>query len=198
MPTENNIESKFIVKGRLHAPYFIYFKANRELSDQEILKTFELEGYELTGENDSYRKLTVHVATSPTWSLIADDFSYSLCHSEEIRELVKNLSNKYEVFTCFRGDCDYSYAFTRYKDGEIIRDYSFGGWTKERAQVEEDIGEPLPGEMGALEKENEYDVIFQVAMFQGINPKMNLTARTYSKPKPRLEWKGFMHWLFKG
>ena len=66
-----------IFDGHLHAPFFIYFRRETKLSDEQILDHFGLHAHRYTAKlppNSTYAVIT----DAGEWSLIADDWLYQL------------------------------------------------------------------------------------------------------------------------
>ena len=168
-----------IIDGLLHAPFFIYVKCRQQLSDKELLKRLNLSSYKdkyLPG----YKKKRLYITHDKNWSHIADDWCYNLWHSQSIRGSISELSKEFNVFTCSVGDCDHSYDFSYYENGEIKRNYVVDHPEINNPKVTIDEGHPLSGEVKAFKKKDEFKIILTLAKSLGINTDYKrLNIKTY-------------------
>src|SRR4051794_24185869 len=97
------------IRGELHAPYFIFLRCADKYSDLEILRQFMLLKYRPTAlpAIDRY----AIIANDTQWTMIADDWFYTMYHMPSTRLAVELLAKDFDVFTCAVGDSDHSFEF---------------------------------------------------------------------------------------
>lgn len=158
------------------SPYFIFIKEGYKISDETILKNLGLSGYELVTENNERsneirNKRYLFLTEDKNWTYLMDDWFYTLWHNKEIRNRIKSLSKEFEIFTCSVGDCDDSFDFTYFKQGEIIRQYVVEDPKYKGGEVVKNFGIPFPVENTALRNKDLYTKVMTIAESFGI--KMN-------------------------
>ena len=52
------------------------------------------------------------------WVHLMDNFYYAHWHSKSLTERIDELGKEYEIFTCSVGDCDESFEFKYFKNGQ--------------------------------------------------------------------------------
>lgn len=112
-----------IIDGRLHSGHCIFFRRDPPLSDQQILEHFGLRNHLRA---DSLPKSCTYavLADIGEWVLLADDLLYRLWNTPTTAAAVESLAKSRDVFTWSVGDCDMSFGYKVFKDGELIRDYA--------------------------------------------------------------------------
>ena len=139
----------FLSNGHLHAPYFIFLKCAEKVSDSDLLAAFGINDHQqistppLEGPHATF-------CTCGDWTLIADDWYYSLWHSETTRPAINSLAERADIFAYSFGECDNSFDFVYYLDGELVRKFVVLDPDFKSSIVKEDFGDPLPGEIDAL------------------------------------------------
>src|SRR4029079_5465413 len=102
-------------------------------------------------------------ANTGPWTLLADDWYYTLWHLKSTQLAIASLAARHDVFACSVGECDHSFDFIYYKNGQLIRKYVVVYPSFTRREVVEDFGDPLPGETAALQHECELHVVLTIA-----------------------------------
>jgi hypothetical protein len=159
-------ESLFI-RGRLHAPYFIFVRGEGRYSDADLLRLFGLSAYRPT---KARRRGGHHaiLADDATWTMVADDWCYTLWHMPSTRPALQALGQSCDVFACSVGDCDHSFDFVYYRGGRLVRRYVVEDPDFRGGRVVENMGEPLPGEAAAFGGSDELGIVLGVATSLGI------------------------------
>src|SRR4051812_29631299 len=114
------MSESLIIRGRLHAPYFIFVRGEGRYSDADLLRLFGLTAYRLTNRPTKLpRRLERHVilADDGPWVMVADDWYYTLWHMPSTRPAIQALGQSCDVFACSVGDCDHSFDFVYYRGG---------------------------------------------------------------------------------
>jgi hypothetical protein len=155
------------INGRLHAPYFIFVRSEGRYSDADLLRLFGLSAYARVEVSHHLERHAI-LADDGSWTMIADDWSYTLWHMPSTRPAIEKLGSGCELFACSVGDCDHSFDFVYYSGGRLLRKYvvvdpDFSGGT-----VAENTGDPLPGETSAFKETNELGIVLSLAFSLGI------------------------------
>jgi hypothetical protein len=161
-----------IIHGELHAPYFVFIRSGQQYPDAEMLNRFHLSGYE---RNDPPARATRYVllADLGEWTLIADDWFYTLWHLSGTRDVIAELGSRFELFACSVGDSDDSYDFVYYRGGELLRKHVVIDPRYDGGVIQESFGAPLSGEgpAGTLPKLQDYlPYVLGIARRLGIRP----------------------------
>jgi hypothetical protein len=161
------VTKSLFVCGRLHAPYFIFVRGGGRYSDADLLRLFGLSAYRPT---DSPRRLGRYalLAGDGPWTMVADDWFYTLWHMPSTRPALQELGRRCDVFACSVGDCDHSFDFAYYSQGRLARRYVVADPDFRGGRVVEDTGTPLPGETTAFGGEDELRIVLGVAASLGI------------------------------
>ena len=173
------------VRGRLHAPYFIFLRCAGKNSDPDLLQWFGLADYQpAKGMPDVGRYVILGAAGE--WSLVADDWYYTLWHKPLTRLVLAALGESCNVFACSVGDCDRSFDFVYYRDGRLVRRYVVADPHFQGGIVVEDVGEPLPGEAAVLRQSGEFEIVLAIASLLGIKTEYTeQDLRIYAAPRNR-------------
>ena len=132
-----------IFDGHLHAPFFIYFRRETKLSDEQILDHFGLHAHRYTAKlppNSTYAVIT----DAGEWSLIADDWLYQLWRMPSTLNAIESLAKTHDVFAWSLGDCDLSFEYRLYQNGKLVREYTVDSPNFDDQIVRVDFGERLP------------------------------------------------------
>lgn len=158
----------FIVKDRLHVPYYIFIRCGGRYSDADLLELFSLPTYR-PNLSALRRGIYTLIADDGPWTLLADDWRYTLWHMPSTRPAIYQLGQDFEVFAASLGDCDYSFDFVYYNHGRLVRQYTVEDPDLRGGRVVENIGDPLPGETAELFLVDERRIVLGVAASVGIN-----------------------------
>jgi hypothetical protein len=167
------VDSDFI-RGELHAPYFIFVRDAGRRTDADLLHLFGLATYRPT-QSPRRRGRYALLAGEGEWTMLADDWYYTLWHMPSTRQAIHQLGQTCDVFACSVGDCDHSFDFEYYRDGRAVRRYVVADPDFRGGHVVENLGEPLPGEAAAFRETDELRVVLAVATSLGI--RTNYTAQ---------------------
>lgn len=99
-----------IFDGHLHAPFFIYFQGEQQLSDDQILSHFGLAKHRSTVKLPPFSTYVV-MANAGDWTLLADDWLYQLWHMPSTRPAIESLAKTHNVLAWSIGDCDQSFEY---------------------------------------------------------------------------------------
>lgn len=167
--------------GRLDTPYLICVRADGALSDATLLQLFGLFDYTRTAAAALSRHATL--AGGGGWTVLADDWYYTLWHRPETRPTIASLGASWDVFACSVGDTDRSFDFVHYRGGRLVRRYVVEDPHYRGGVVVADEGEPLPGEAAALRDADEWRKVLGVAEALGIPVEYNeRDVRVYAAP----------------
>ena len=134
-----------ILNGQLHAPFFVFIRDWHVDDDQSALRIFGLEGYSSgrkVGAHDCYIALSKH----GDWTRIADDWYYTLWHSQAFLGAVREIASSHEVFLFMVGDADYSFEIEHHKAGNLKRQFIYDQPPFGSGKVLSDVGDPFPQE----------------------------------------------------
>lgn len=155
------------------SPFLIFIKGATALPDKELLKLIHLDKYETVNKANENQiaknsKGYLFVAKNNGWVYIMDDWSYSLWYDKEVRENLRSLSRRFEVFYCSVGDIDDSHDFAYFKNGQVIREYVVEDPFLKGGVVVKDVGTPFPIEKEAFLQKDIYEKVITVAKSLGI------------------------------
>lgn len=139
------MEQPSIFSGHLHAPFFIYFRREPQLSDKQILEHFGLNAYQSVAKLPPGSTYAV-IAEAGDWTLLADDWLYQLWHMPSTKNAIESLAKTRDVFAWSLGDCDQSYEYAVYRNGALVRQLVVDSPHFDDQVVRLDIGEQLPFE----------------------------------------------------
>lgn len=121
--------SFFLRTGELHAPYFVFFRSPIPTCDRELLDSLGLREHKPQDiENPGavkHRPYSI-VGNTKDWTVISDDWSYNIWHSENRDKIVTKFASgfEYEVFSYRVPDVDDTFEFHYWQEGRLIRSYS--------------------------------------------------------------------------
>jgi hypothetical protein len=167
--------------NHLSAPQFIFVRCAEKCPDVDLLQAFGLSTYRRAKWLWGLERYVV-LADDGQWTMVADDWFYTLWHMSSTRPAIEKLGRNYEVFACSINDWDYSFEFVYYSDGRLVRRYVVKDLGFRRGQVVENFGEPLPGESVAFREADELDIVLKVAASLGI--RVDYTKRDIRVYKP--------------
>lgn len=175
------MEQPSIFDGHLHAPFFIYFHREPQLSDEQILDHFGLQAYQSAVKLPPSSTYAV-ITDTDDWTLLADDWLYGLWHMPSTRNAIQLLAKTRDVLAWSIGDCDQSFEYTFYRNGELARQYTVDSPHFDDQVVRIDFGDRLPfeSELDDLPIEHKMD---QFCANLGINTIVKRDRlRIYYKP----------------
>lgn len=172
-----------LINGTLHSPFFIFVRCAGQYDDLDLLGQLGLNGYsravKVPGRDD---KSCVYITSDAQWMHIGDNYFYALWHMPELKQQIKDLATKHDIFTCSVGDCDDSFNFAYYRDGQLVRKYVVSDPHWNGGEVTEDFGPPLPGEEEAMQQKDPLETILSIARSVGIDTRHTPEAvRIYTK-----------------
>lgn len=159
--------SDLFVHGELHSPYFIFLRCAGRHSDAELLHRFGLSRFRRTNAGPRFSSYVI-LADDGQWTLIADDWHYTLWHMPSTRPTLAALGEACDVFACSVGDCDLSFDFVYYHDSRLARRYVVEDPHFQGGAVVEDFGKPLPGESTAFKQSDHLKICLGIAASLGI------------------------------
>lgn len=125
--------SAFLKTGEVHSPFFVFIRHSHSPSDKSILKALGCGGYRLVAPDKPHSaRCHLVIGHSEDWVVVADDYYYSLWHSEKDTRLIESYVQGFEeAFVCRWSDVDDTFSFSHWKEGECIRSYALiqDGWT---------------------------------------------------------------------
>jgi hypothetical protein len=158
--------------GSLGSPYLICVRAGGALPDAEILQLFGLLDYERVEPTRPLRRQAV-LADAGGWTVLADDWYYTLWHMPGTRPTIASLGTFWDVFAASVGDSDRSFDFEYYRGGRLVRRHVVVDPHYRGGEVAEDDGAPLPGETAALLAADEWQKVLGVARAIGVPTAYN-------------------------
>jgi hypothetical protein len=133
----------------------------------DLLHRFGLSTYQPVKPVQRYGRYAILVDEG-LWTLIADDWYYTLWHMRSTRPALALLAESCDVFACSVGDCDHSFDFVYYQHSRLVRRYVVTDPEFRGGRVVENVGEPLPGESTAFKQSDELKIVFGIATSLGI------------------------------
>jgi hypothetical protein len=161
------MEKPFFVHGKLHTPFYVFIRSAGAYSDADLLRHFGLSAYRRTTAPLQLGRYAILADDGP-WTMIADDWYYTLWHTPSTRPAIAALGERHDVFACSVGDCDHSFDFDCYRDGRLARRYVVVDPDFQRGRVVENVGAPLPGEATAFALPGELQTVLEIARSLGI------------------------------
>ncbi|MFK8105360.1 MAG: hypothetical protein AB8G15_22800 [Saprospiraceae bacterium] len=168
-----------IINDSFFAPFYVFIKAERNLSDEALLQAFDLKAYQLVTEEEEremehFDKRYLFITEDAEWTHLMDDFCYTLWHLESLSEKLEVLSQRYDIFCCSVGNVDDSFDFIYDKNGKVVRDYVVEDLQYNGGVVVKNEGTPLAGEEKALQIPDRYAKVLALAQLIGVNPNHQL------------------------
>lgn len=168
------MENSLFVHGELHTPYFIFIRSAGDLSDGDLLRRFGLSNYHRTQQASRFGPYTI-LADAGQWTLIADDWLYTLWHKASTQPAMAEIAETHDLFACSVGDCDQSFDFVYYRNSQLVRKYVVDDPDFRGGKVVENFGNPLPGEDNSFRNCGELEIVLGIAASLGI--KTHYTER---------------------
>lgn len=182
-PNRTTALSDLFVHGELHSPYFIFLKCAVRYCDGDLLLKFGLSGFHPTNAVPFGYNYAI-LADGGEWTLIADDWYYTLWHLPSTRTTIAAIGQTCDVFACSIGDCDRSFDFIYYRDSQLVRRYVVEDPHFQGGVVVADFGEPLPGEAAAFKQADQLKLVLAIAASLGIKTEFNeRDIRVYAAPR---------------
>lgn len=170
--------------GKLYAPYYIFLRCAGEYADWDLLERFGLGGYKRVKSAPRMLRYAI-IADDGTWTLLADDWFYTLWHKKTTRSTIEKLAEQHDIFACSVGDCDRSFDFVYYQDGRLVRKFVVADPNFRGGTVVENFGEPLPAEADAFKQNDELRIVLELAASLGIKTQYTeAQARIYGPRWP--------------
>src|SRR5262249_8240553 len=91
------MSDSLFVRGQLHAPYFIFVRCAGKYSDADLLLRLGLSAYRRT-KTARYLGHYAIVADDGQWTMIANDWYYTLWHMPSTRPALEELGRNCDVF----------------------------------------------------------------------------------------------------
>jgi hypothetical protein len=174
-------DSLFISQGRLHAPHFIFVRGDGRYSDADLLRRFGLSSYRPT---KSPRWRYAILGDDGQWTMIADDWLYTLWHMPSTRFALEALKWECDVFACSVGEDDESFDFVYYQGSRRVREYVVTDPYYRGGKVAKNKGKRLPGEAAAFRKTDGLRIVLGVAASLGIRTDYTEgDIRAYAPPE---------------
>ena len=179
----SNMSSGQATASELHVPYYIFLKCAGRYADADLLRRFGLANY-CRVPAASAQQLRQHaiLADDGPWTLLADDWYYTLWHLPTTRPLLEELAQECDVFAGSIGDCDHSFDFVHYRGGRLVRKYVVTDPHFRGRVLVQNVGYPLPGEADALRHQDEAQVVQAIASNLGIRTRYALHELRYYAP----------------
>lgn len=182
-PTDGMLMSHPLFIGdHFHSGFFIFIRHPHGYSDADILARFHLVAYRRSlhvARLDRYAA----VSDDGEWTMLADDLYYTLWHMSTTQSAIEDIAKYHDVFVCLEGDCDRSFHYTYFRNGQPARRYEVSSPRYSDRIVVHSTGPLLPGESTLLENDGDY---IGLALAETLGIKAHLTIadlRIYS-PAP--------------
>lgn len=178
------MSASHLINGRLYSPYLICIRSEGYFSDADLLSLFGLHGYHPPADPDRFRRHALLVDAG-AWTVLADDWYYTLWNMSETRPTIAALGESWDVFACSVGDTDRSFDFVYYQGSQLVRRYVVEDPHARGRVVVVDEGNPLPGEAAAFSATNGTERVLGVAQSLGIPTVYNeQDVRVYAPVEP--------------
>jgi hypothetical protein len=155
------------IDGRLHTPYFIFVRCAGRYSDADLLQQLGLAAYRRTKSARLLEHYAIF-ADDGQWTMIADDWYYTLWHMPSTRPALEELGRSCDVFAGSVGECDHSFDFVYYQNSRLVRRYVVDDPDFRGGIIVENTGVPLPGEAAAFKEADELRIVLGIAASLGI------------------------------
>ena len=159
------MSDSLFIRGELHARTSSSYGVPG-YSDADLLQRLGLSAYRATNYLGVGRYAVL--ADDGEWTMIADDWYYTLWHMPSTRPALEELGRSCDVFAGSVGDCDRSFVFVYYQSGRLVRRYVVADPDFRGGSVVENTGLPLPGEAAAFREADELKIVLGVAASLGI------------------------------
>jgi hypothetical protein len=179
----------FIINGDLHSPYFIFIRCRKLYRDTEVLSHFGIGHYQRASDvtPHTYARYAI-LADAGEWTLIADDWYYTLWHMPGTRDAIAQLGKSFDIFACSVGDSDDSFDFVYYRDGRMVRKHVVVDPEYRDGVVKESFGSPLSGEYETGKLPDYLPYVLEIARGLGIDPPHSEEQlRCYKSPAAQLQ-----------
>jgi len=151
---------------RLNSFCFVFVRA--EISDAELLQHFGLSAYRQVDQVDGLYRYAI-VASLNGWRVLADDVCFTFWHMPQRRTAIETLGQQFDLWAFSAGDCDQSYDFALYQQGQLRRKSVVDSPHFSDRVVREDFGTPLPEEARIITPEADgLEIGWQLAASLGI------------------------------
>ena len=158
----------------------IFMNSVGQYSDAELLGEFGITKAKPINEPPE-RGPHATFCTCKSWTVLIDDWYYSLWHSETTRPAIRRLAQNMDIYACSVGECDNSYDFIYYRNGARVREYVVVDPDMKSSIVKVDFGDPLPGETETLAEDDPCFGMLTIPVALGIPvPANNNEYRLYS------------------
>ncbi len=169
-----------LADGRLNSPYLIAVRADGSISDATLLQLFGLLDYERVAPARELHRHAI-LADGGGWTVLADDWYYTLWQRPTTRPTIASLGASWDVFAGSAGNNDRSFDFVHYSDGRLMRRYVVPHYLGGAEEADE--GDPLPGKAEALRAADEWQRVLGVARAVGVPTVYNeRDVRVYAPP----------------
>ena len=144
------MSAPLVTDGNVHAPFFVFARGGNLPTDQELLTRFDLGAYQAVDPSTVGSRPWIVIGHTDDWIVMADDWYYTLWHSERAAPRVGELATEWDVFTYRLPDADETFGFTFWRGESLVRSYELvqRDWT-DPVTVEES-GSPLDCEIEAF------------------------------------------------
>jgi hypothetical protein len=184
-PVNTNVAAmteQLIFDGRLHSPYSIFLRQPHDYSDEDLLTLFGLGAYQLSN-NPTHHGRRAILADADGWTLLSDDWYYTLWHMKTTRDVIRKLARSHDIFACTEGDCDRSFDYLYFRNGKLIREYVVHSPGFSDRNVHADHGPQIPGEDDLLVRDGD-NIGIDVASLLGIKTRFcDDDLRVYASPR---------------
>ena len=175
--------TSLIINGQLHSPAFIFVHCPHKFTDVDLLSRFGLHNYERTESVPQFERYAI-LADAGTWTLLADDWHYTIWQMPTTGPIINDLASTHDVFACSVGDIDRSFDFAYYRNAALVRAYVVSDPFCRGRKVVRNIGEPFPAESEVFKSASEgLSIVLQLAESIGIQtPYEEADLRIYVAP----------------
>ena len=156
---------QLIFNGKLNSPFSIFIRQPNAYSDKELLQLFRLGHYKRSPVSQNGRHAIF--ADAGGWTMLSDDWCYTLWHLPTTKRVIRKLAKSHDIFACSEGDCDRSFDYKYYVDGQLVREYTVHSPRFSDREVGVNRGGLLPNEHEIL-VEDGYNIGIAVAAGLGI------------------------------
>lgn len=162
------MNSRVIINGTIHSPYFIFLRTVTTYADRDLLQRFGLPEYRSITDPPRLGR-HVCITNDDHWTHIADDWFYTLWHMPATRQAIAEIAVHCDVFTCSVGESDESYDFGYYRNGRFVRSYVVDDPQWRGGKVVQDIGQRIHSEWEAKQHKDQLQIVLSIASSLGID-----------------------------